>query len=233
MPADGVAFPPIDADEESIFLFVGRKNSGKSAAAREIFRWWPGVDKLIIDVNRDVDAGDDLDVQRLPDEPPLELPERRHRDVPEIFQWSPNPARGSFRDDIDRALGLALFPKERPVLEWVDEAGVVFKLQQCGPNGDTTLHQNRHYNVPLLQCCPRPKMIETLCLSQSDRVFMWDVPSPLDRQRLADNLGVPPRDLDRELKRRETEMPPYSSLMWMGGTPDVRGLYLIPPFELT
>jgi hypothetical protein len=214
-------------------LFVGRKGSGKSEAAKHIFRWWPGLDKLVLDINHDIDLGDDMDVQHLPSEPPLELPERRKREVPEVYHWAPDPRRGSMRDDIDRAIGLCLFPKDRRVLKWTDEAGVAYKVHESGPNGTTVQNQNRHYKAPQLFCCPRPKNIETLVLSQSDRIFMWDVPSPGDRQRLADNMGVPPRDLDRELARREHEMPQFSYLMFMAGPPDQRGLYLCPPMPLT
>jgi hypothetical protein len=233
MPAEEIPYPAIDADEDLMFYFVGRKNSGKSQAAREHFRWWPGIDKLIIDVNHDVDPGDDLDVQWLPADPPLSLPERRDRDVPEVFQWSPDPARGSFRDDCDRALGLGLHPKDRRVLKWVDEAGKVFQVHRSGPNATTLANQNRHYGVPMLNCGPRALDVETLILSQSDRIFMFDVPSPRDRQRLADNMGIRPAELDRELDRRNNEMPEYSSLMFMAGPPDQRGLYLIPPFNIT
>lgn len=233
MPAEIIPFPDIDADEDLLLFFVGRKGSGKSKAAREHFRHWPGVDRLIIDVNHDVDPGDDLAEQWLPADPPLELPARRHKDEPEVYHWSPDPQRGSFRDDCDRAMGLGLYPQDRRVLEWIDEAGKVLKVGTAGPNGTTLLNQNRHFGVPMLLCGPRSLDIEVLAISQADRIYMFDVPSPRDRQRLSDNIGIPPRDLDRELERVRREMPPFSSLMFMGGSPDQRGLYLLPPFPLT
>lgn len=233
MPAEEIPYPDVDADQDLIFFFVGRKGSGKSQAAREHFRWWPGVDKLIIDANHDVEPGEDLAEQWLPSDPPLSLPERRQRDEPEVYHWSPDPQRGSFYDDCDRAMGLGLYPKDRRVLEWIDEAGKCLKVHQAGPNGTTLLNQNRHFGCPLLLCGPRSIDIEVLAISQADRIFMFDVPSPRDRQRLADNMGIPPRELERELKRRDEEMPQFSSLMFMAGPPDQRGLYLIPPFQIT
>ncbi len=196
-------FPPIDPDQDSqIILAVGRKGSGKSVSARTFFRNWPGLDRLVIDVTGDADPGEDMRAQNLSVPLPDRLPERPEgkRDQPQTFRWIANPRSETFHDDCDRALGLALYPKDRKILVWVDEGGEVFKAGQVGPHGRTLLHQNRHYKAPTLICCPRPKGIDPLCLSQADRVLMYDLPHPLDRQRVAENIGIPPKVLDRELE---------------------------------
>lgn len=228
---DEVWYPELDDSRDQIALFVGRKGSGKSKAAREFFRQWPGVDKLVVDVNKDADPGDDLAPTVLPVEVPHELPERRHPDVPETYRWMASPLRDTFRADLDRVLGLALHPQLRRILLWVDEAGVVFKVQQVGRAGRTLLHQNRHYHASMLLCCPRPIDIDPLCISQADRIHMWDVPNPRDRQRIADNIGYPPRVVDEAL-RYVAEQGKHWSLLYVAD-PDTRGLYAVPPLPLT
>lgn len=201
-------FPPIDPSGDSqIILAVGRKGSGKSESARTFFRAWPALDRLIIDVTGDADPGADMDVIPLTGTLPERLPKRPEdkKGIPRTFRWIANPKSETFADDCDRAIGLGLYPKDEEILLWVDEAGEVFKAGTTGPHGRTALHQNRHYKLPMLLCCPRPKGIDPLCVSQADRVLIFDLPHPLDRARIAENIGIPPKILDRELdetKRR-------------------------------
>lgn len=233
LPEGKHPFPLIDTEEDLILVFVGRKKSGKSAAAREVFRQWPDTDRLLIDINADCDPGADLDPIRLPADPPLELPPRRRKDAPDTYWWQANAKSPTFRDDLDRAIGLALYPKERRVLIWVDEAGVLFKVHQCGPNSTAALHQNRHYRVPLLLCMPRPKVIDPLCISQADRIQAFDVPSPGDRRWIAENAGIPPVAYDREYLKTKERGQYWSTLYINDGDKDVHGLYRVPPMPLT
>jgi len=221
-------YPAIDPTRNQILLFVGRKGSGKSAAAREHFRAWPGADRLIIDVNGDADPGEDVDALALRG-PLLQLPERRDQRTPEVFRWIADPQADSFAEDIDKALGAGLFPRDRKVVIWVDEAGEAFPANRTGPNGRTLLHQSRHFNASAVLCCPRPKGIDPLCLAQADRVVMFDVPSPLDRQRLADGIGISPSKLDEVLRETRRRGPHWSTLY----DAHEHQLYRVPPFELT
>jgi hypothetical protein len=182
-------YPPIDPEQNQILAFFGRKGSGKSAAAREHFRHWPATDRLIIDINGDADPGDDLDQVMLRG-PLVQLPPRRDPKVPELFRWIADPKAASFHEDIDKAIGAALFPRERKVLIWIDEAGEAFPANRTGPNARLLLHQSRHFSVSALLCGPRPKGLDPLAYAQADRVVMFDVPSPLDRQRLGQTIGV-------------------------------------------
>lgn len=225
---DVFPYPVIDPTQNQIILAVGRKGSGKSAAAREHFRAWPGADRLVIDVNGDADPGSDLDAIPLHG-PLVQLPPRRDERVPDVFRWIADPQADSFAEDIDKALGAALFPRDRKVVVWVDEAGEAFPANRTGPNGRTLLHQSRHFDCSAILCCPRPKGIDPLCLAQADRVLMFDVPSPLDRQRLADGIGIAPATLAAEMeatKRRGA----HWSLMYHAHE---HQLYRVPPFELT
>jgi hypothetical protein len=221
-------YPAIDPESNQILTFFGRKGSGKSLAAREHFRSWPGADRLVIDINGDADPGADLSPIPLRG-PLLQLPDRTEPERPEVYRWIADPKAPSFREDIDKAIGSALFPRERKVVIWIDEGGEAFPVNQTGPNGRLLLHQSRHFLTSALICAPRPKGLDPLTYGQSDRVLMFDVPSPLDRVRLADTIGLPPTKLTAamdETKRRGD----FWSTMYDAS--DHR-LYRIPPFELT
>lgn len=221
-------YPAIDPEKNQILCFFGRKGSGKSAAAREHFRHWPSTDRLIIDVNGDADPGDDLDVIPLSG-PLVQLPPRRDPKVPDLFRWIADPKAPSFHEDIDKAIGAALFPRERRVLIWIDEAGEAFPANRTGPNGRLLLHQSRHFKASALLCGPRPKGLDPLAYAQADRVVMFDVPSPLDRQRLAETIGISAAKLSSEMDTTKRRGPHWST---MYDSAEHR-LYRIPPFELT
>lgn len=227
MSDDVWPYPVIDPAENQIITFVGRKGSGKSAAAREHFRHWPGVDRLIIDINGDADPGDDLDTQTLHG-PLVELPPRRDERVPEVYRWIADPKAPTFSEDIDKAIGAALYPRARRVLMWVDEMGETFPANRTGPNGRVWLHQSRHFNASGLLCGPRSKGIDPLVMAQADRVVMFDVPSPLDRARIAENIGVPPAKLDAVLNETSRRGKYWSTLY----VAEEHRLYRIPPFQL-
>lgn len=199
------AWPPIDPGKNQVVLAVGRKGSGKSVSARTLFRSWPGVDRVVLDVTGDADPGDDLSPISLPNPVPARLPKYDPDAGPQVYRWVADPHSATYRDDLDAALALGLWPKDRPVLMWVDEAGEVFKANQTGPHGRTALHQSRHHQLSLLLCCPRPKGIDPLCLMQADRVLMYDVPNPADRERLAEAIGIKPQHLKSELDRTRKE----------------------------
>ena len=204
-------FPPIDPDEEGqIILIVGRRRSGKSVHARELFYGWPGVDRLVIDPNGDADVipprdptdphGRPLEVTKLHGAPPgpNQLP-RGEGGRPSVVWWVADPSRPTYAEDLDRAVGAALLPKQRPVLLWVDEAGEVFPSNRLGPYARTLLQQSRHWNTHAIIVGPRPVTIDKLCRGQANRVVIYDVPDPDDVKALAGSIGIPPRQLASEL----------------------------------
>lgn len=226
-----VPYPEIDGSRDQILLFIGRKGTGKSVTGDEIMKQWPpDADRLVMDINGDMDLSA-LDPVNLPSDPPYELPPRRRRELPEYFVWRPDPSRGSFREDVDRVLGLALYPRERRVLVKADEAGVIFEVHQVGPHGTTMIHQNRHHKVPLIGCMPRSKTVAPLLLSQADRIRMWDIPNPEDVKRIGDYAGIPPAVLVRELAETRRRGPHWS--LEFIADPDLRGLYRLPPLPLS
>lgn len=196
--ANSHPWPPIDPTKNQVITILGKKGSGKSVAGRTMFRSWPGSDRLILDITGDADPGDDLEPTALPREG-TKLPAFDRNKGPQVYRWIPDTTSSTYQDDVDRALGMGLFPKDRPVLIWVDEVGEVFPVNRVGPHGRTALHQGRHHNLSLIMCGPRAMGIDPLCLSQADRVLMYDVPHPTDRERIAQNIGIRPTLLGQEL----------------------------------
>ncbi|MDR6212166.1 DNA helicase HerA-like ATPase [Nocardioides zeae] len=221
-------FPAIDPDLNSIIAIFGRKGSGKSVFARELFRGWPAIDKLVIDPTGDADPSlpDQVELRgRLPEH----LPAPKQRGGYVTARYVANPASESYRDDLDRAVALALFPKNRRTLLWIDEAGEVFPANRTGPHARTLLQQSRHWWTSAILCTPRPISIDPLVLSQADRVVMYDVPHPRDRERLAGSIGIEPRILNAELDATRARGPHWFLMF------DARehALYRCPPLRLS
>ncbi|MEV4557796.1 hypothetical protein AB0K51_12440 [Kitasatospora sp. NPDC049285] len=222
-------YPVIDPSANQIIVAVGRKGSGKSAAAREHFRGWPATDRYVIDINGSADPGDDQDVIVLRGQPPHELPPRQDPAVPVTVRWIADPAADTFEDDVDRALAAALYPKDRRVLVWVDEMGEVFKAGRTGRNGRLLLHQSRHHKTSALLCGPRPKGVDPLVMAQADRVLMFDLPNTLDVARIAENIGIAPGKLAAVLNETARRGAHWSTLY----VAEEHRLYRVPPFQLT
>lgn len=220
-------FPALDPDKNQIIFICGRKGSGKSVNARETFRAWPGVDKLVIDPTGDADSSlpQQVTVHKLPSA--LPAPKRRGEHV--VLRWVADQASPTYREDLDRALGLALRPKNRRVLVWVDEAEEVFPAGRIGPEGRTLLAQSRHWYVSLIAATPRPMGIDPKLLSQADRVVIYDLPHPRDRERIAASIGIEPKVLARELDATRA-MGEHWFMMY-----DARehALYRVPPLPMS
>lgn len=191
---DGAAFPSrLDPAKSTLALFVGVKGSGKSDAASLLYGSWP-ADKLAVDVTKDAKVYDGrTKPHRVTPPLPGRLPERGDDGLPLNVVFQPDPRSPTFRDDLDRAVGMILYPRDRPILGWFDEMGEMTPgAQSAGPHMRTLLMQSRHYRASALMCCPRPMKIDPMCVSQADLVFVFELPNPRDRERIADNIGYPP-----------------------------------------
>jgi hypothetical protein len=207
---------------------LGRKGSGKSVFAREVFRNWPDVDKLVIDPTGDADPGPDITTHTINGRLPDSLPNPPGKGQHVTVRWIASPQSPTYNDDLDRAVGLVLFPKHRRSLLWVDEAGEVFPAHRTGPHARTLLHQSRHWHTSAVIAGPRPMNLDPLVLAQADRVVCYDLPHPRDRERVAASIGVPPRDLARELDITRG-MGPHWFLMYVAHE---HSLYRCPPLPL-
>lgn len=214
---------PVDLDPTRNFIIsaFGRKGAGKTTFNRRLFRDYP-LAKLCIDVNGEADPGEDSkrihDVAtRMPATPPEEPPANLH--------YVADPGSDTYRDDLDRAVGMAMFPKAEQSLVWCGEVGELCTGNRTGPHLRRLLMQSRHYRTSALFDGPRPMDIDKLVVAQSDFVAIFDLPDPDDRDRVAKGIGWPPqkfRDACEETFRRGE----FWHLLWVSRA---KQLYRCPP----
>lgn len=215
MSADELPDDPfaLDPHKGTIVLLVGKKGSGKSVAARRLYRAWSG-NKLAVDVNGDADPGSDAEKLHelstsFPVRHELTGPPR-----PRNLHYRADPGSPTYRNDLDKAVGMALRPSDTPTLLWLDEVGEVSQVNRTQPNLRRLLMQSRHYGpVSALLCGPRPKNIDPLCVSQADHVYVYNLPNPADRARLAENMGVDPGELETAWVANRARGP-HAFLFW-------------------
>lgn len=219
----------LDHTKPLIISAWGKKGSGKSVFNREIYKSFPG-DKLCIDVNGNADPGEDAErlTGDLPKKWPAGTPQLGERRRPRNLWYRANPGSDSYHQDLDRALSLALFPQDHQVLVWAGECGDLMPNGKAGPHMRTLLQQNRHYRTTCLFDGPRPVFVNPLTLSQSNLVAIYRLPNPNDRKRIADSVGYPPKEFDREC--HETwRRAPHWFLLWDS---DRDQLWRCPPLPL-
>jgi hypothetical protein len=207
MDAEDSPLQRINPLEPMIVSAWGKKRSGKSYLNRSLFRSWP-YDRLVIDVNGNTDPGPDA--EKLTTPLPTKFPEpagvvgsARHA---RSLWFRAHPGSPTYREDLDRAVGLALYPQDHRTLLWAGEVGELQPHGHPGPHMRTLLMQNRHYNCTALFDGPRPTYVDPLTLHQSDLVAVFPLPNPADRRRIAEAIGVPPKEFDAvcfETWRRE------------------------------
>ena len=216
----------IDPGRSNIVCAIGQKGSGKSEACRTIFEAWPG-DRIVIDVTGDARPADAQAVtltapikSQLPDPP---------EGAKRVTVWARlDPRRANYLQDQDDALGLALYPRHRNTLVWVDEYAQMATPTKLGPNLRLALQSSRHYHTSLLLAFPRPRFVPVLTLAQADKVFIFRVPHKGDRELVAQNIGYPVPEFERRYAETMAR-DPHAFLLW-----DSRQTVLIgcPPLPL-
>jgi hypothetical protein len=187
--------PLIDPNKGAHILAVGRKGQGKSVLCRHLFDSFP-YDRLVVDITGDVRA--DLRREGMPftdltDPLPVRLPVDLDGNS-QTFVYVPDVGAPDYLDNIDRAIGLALLAGKTCL--WIDEVGEVTRAGVTPPNFRRALHHGRHKQLTLILAGPRPVDIDVLCVSQADHVFVFHLPNPADRKRVAENIGWPPKLFD-------------------------------------
>jgi hypothetical protein len=220
----------LDPTKPMVITAWGRKGSGKSVFNRRIYESWP-YDKLCIDVNGNAEPGEDAErigtplPQRFP-EGMAPLGERRR--PARNLHFRAHPGSSSYREDLDLAVGLALFPQDHRTLLWAGEVGELMPNGRPGPHMRTVLMQNRHYKVTALFDGPRPVYVDPLVLAQSDLVAVYHLPNPSDRERIAKEVGYPPKRFHAECE--ETwRRGKHWFLLWHAET---HRLYRCPPLPI-
>lgn len=196
----------LDSRRSHFIAAFGKKGSGKSFLAQRFWDTWPG-DRLVIDVCGDIDAGEDTTLLR--DPLPMHWPTGMDGERVSL-RYVPDPGSGEYRDDLDRAVGLAF--GHRGSLLWIDEVGEVTNANATGPNMRRALQQGRHRDLSMIMCGPRSIDINPLVISQADLVYVFDVPHPRDRERIAAVIGYPPKDFDAAVH----ELGEHEYLRWDG-----------------
>ena len=192
---------PVDLDPARPLIASawGRKGSGKSVFNRRLYASWP-FDKLAIDVNGDAAPGPDADRVSvpLPSKFPTGVPTLGERRKPRNLHYRADPGSPTYADDLDRAVGMALFPQAHRTMVWCGEVGEMMPNGRAGPHMRRLLQQNRHYAISALFDGPRPVFVDPLVLAQSDLVACYQLPNPDDRKRIADSIGYPPQRFHAE-----------------------------------
>jgi hypothetical protein len=222
----------LDHSRPLIISAFGKKGKGKSAFNREIYRSYPG-DKLAIDVNGHADPGEDaeritepLKAWPRPDGMPGERRRRRN------LHYVADPGSPTYRDDLDRAVGMALFPKDHPVLLWAGEAGELMHRGSAGPHLSRLLQQSRHYRTTALFDAPRPVWLDPQVLLQSNLVAVFELPNPADRKRIAETVGIDPAKFN-EICFRTWDKGDYHFVLIDTDAPRGKQLWSCAPLPIT
>jgi hypothetical protein len=189
----------LDPNKAIIVACVGKKRSGKSQLARVLFDSFPG-DRVVIDLSGDDGPFPDKErsIFKMPDPTPVRWPEHlRAEGRPMTLYFRPDPGSATFIEDQDEVIGLTLRhgPDKRTAV-LVHEMGILARSGEVKPHAKRLLHHNRHRNVTLIACAPRPITMDSLVISQSDLVYVFKLPNPNDRRRIAENIGWDPADFD-------------------------------------
>jgi hypothetical protein len=181
----------IDPDRSNIILCVGKKGSGKSEAARQIFNAYP-YDRVVLDVTGDARPDDPATIaMAAPFPSQMPRPEDPERN-PRVSVWARvDPRSDSYLQDQDQALALGLYPRHNHCMLLIDEYAEAATANRIEKNMKLALISSRHYSLSLLLCCPRAVSIPVITMQQADRVFIFKVANRDDRDVIAKNIGFP------------------------------------------
>ncbi len=198
----------LDTSTGLVIANFGKKKSGKSVLALLLARSYPG-DIVVLDIAGDdgprpvpqqfwMDGAPKSDpVHELTgsvDELPARWPEhlREQHGQRMILRYVPDPGSSTFMEDMDAVVALAYSHGKCCLL--VHEMGVLAPAGRVGPHTKRVLMHNRHRQLTVIACMPRPKGIDPLVLGQADLVYTFEVPQAMDCERIAEVIGWPAKD---------------------------------------
>lgn len=183
----------IDPSRGVLLTCLGKKRSGKSKMALLWFESYP-YDRVVIDVNgTDGPHKDVIELHGSVDELPTKWPEHQREDGKRMtLRYHPDAGSPTFLEDVDAVLGMAYRTGRVCIL--IHEVGLIAPANRTPPHMRRILQSNRHRQITAIFCCPRPVTVDPLVLAQSDMVYVFELPNPKDRERVAETIGWDPRD---------------------------------------
>lgn len=171
---------------------VGKKGQGKTELAWLLFSSFP-YDKVVIDPNADIKVPDDvLDFEDpLPSRWPSSMFQKEKR---QTARYVPDFGFASFLEDIDQVIGLAY--AHRKTMVFIDEAHEAAPAGRTPPHARRALRQGRHHDLSSIWATPRPLTVDPLVIANADWVYIFKLPNPNDRKRVAETIGWHPKDFD-------------------------------------
>lgn len=174
---------------------LGKKGYGKTELGWLLFESYP-YDRLLVDPNSDIKADPETteDLDEIPARWPSHRFERGERNT---LRYVPDFGAHDYLDEIDRAIGMAYAHGPTvPTAVFVDEAHEALPAGRTPPHARRALRQGRHQDLTLIFATPRPMTCDPLMISQADWVYIFKLPHPADRKRVAENIGWDPKDFD-------------------------------------
>ena len=212
-----------DARKASQIAIVGKKGEGKTELGFLLFDTYP-YDRLLIDPNGDILAGEDA--ERLEAPVPAHWPRaerlpgmKRER---QTLLYVPDFHEPDYLEEIDRAIGLAY--THRRCCLFVDEAHEAIPAGRTPPHARRVLRQARHHDLSTIWATPRPKTVDALMIANADWVYVFKLPNPDDRRRVAENIGWDPRDFDEAV----FALGPHEYLRYDAGADDLAHFPALP-----
>lgn len=215
----------LDPHKPTQIAVVGKKGSGKTELAYLLFESYP-FDRVLVDPNHDIKAPEDtIDLEEpVPSRWPgqsFESLEEKHK--PKTFRYIPDFGSPDYLDELDRVVGLA-YSHPRTML-FVDEAHEAFPAGRTPPHGRRALRQGRHRQLSMILATPRPLTVDPLVLGQADWVYVFKLPNPNDRKRVAESIGWDPKTFDEGV----FGLGPYEYLRFDSAHDDLVHLPALPP----
>jgi hypothetical protein len=184
---------------------LGKKGSGKTELAYTLFDSYP-FDRAAEDPNGDLKMPEDtLEVESpVPARWPGELYRRQfgERAKRQTLHFMPRFHDPDYLEEMDRFVGMC-FAHGKTCL-FFDEVHEGAPANRTPPHMRRALRQGRHADLTLILATPRPLTVDPLVIAQADWVYVFKLPNPADRKRVADCIGWDPKDFD-EAHRGLTE----------------------------
>jgi hypothetical protein len=216
----------LDPHKPAQICVVGRKGSGKTELAYLLFDTYP-FDRVAIDPNGDLKMPEDaVELEaplpsRWPGEQVAQI--RGDKAKRQTLYFVPDFHEPTYLDDMDRVMGMS-FSHGR-CCTFFDEAHEGMPANRTPPHARRKLRQGRHRENTDIYATPRPMTVDPLMICNADWVYVFDLPNPADRKRVAENTGLPPREMDEAVG----QLGEYEYLRYDAARKDWAHLPALPP----